>query len=122
MGDGGGSNTATTTFENEGASALPGAGQERVMTYIDSAHHIVNDPTTALSHELVRTNPSDAEVVRQGSAAMERLTAKPSWPDWILVMRALEIGRKKAADEAGAPRGRRYSVAFSKWLRLHPGF
>jgi hypothetical protein len=75
------------------------------------------------SDKLVSTNLSRAETVRQGAAAMERLAKVETWPDWVLVICALEEGRKTATAEArGKSRGRRYSAAFNKWFRLHSEF
>jgi hypothetical protein len=91
---------------------------------VDSDSQIHDQVAARPVDELVAHQLTRAEILRQGTAALERLAAAEAWVDWVLVLRALDIGRAMAMADAktNKPRGRRYAIAFGKWLRLHPEF
>jgi hypothetical protein len=70
--------------------------------------------------------PEKSEIVRLGTEAMVRLASNRSrdWGDWKMVLRALEIGRHTAMQEAGTnkSRGQKYCAAMARWLRCHEPF
>src|SRR5262245_21963507 len=62
-----------------------------------------------------------SDPIALGREAWARLQNAKAWDDWLLVGRALEIGRKEAMARArtNKPRGRRYNDEFSGWLQTH---
>jgi hypothetical protein len=64
---------------------------------------------------------AEVDQIAQGREAWERLQGRErkSWDDWILVARAIEIGRVSALKVAvsNRPVGTRYNRAMGAWLR-----
>jgi hypothetical protein len=82
--------------------------------------------TPIVKDGLVRHQPilSKAEILRQGREALVQLSRGHDWASWKKVLPVLDIARTAAMAEAGTnrPQGRRYSEAFSKWVRDRPEF
>jgi hypothetical protein len=61
--------------------------------------------------------------IADGKAAWQRLKTneRTSWADWVLIARALEIGRGEARKmaRADAPVGSKYNAEMGRWLREH---
>jgi hypothetical protein len=57
-------------------------------------------------------------IVRQGTAAWERLKTDKSWSDWLAVGEALRVGRRLSMHWAGTnrPAGKGYAQEFGRWL------
>jgi hypothetical protein len=64
----------------------------------------------------------DDQTIAFGIAAAERLANGHAWKDWVVVGKALAVGRKDAMRRANTnrPKGRGYDVAMSDWLKRHP--
>jgi hypothetical protein len=61
--------------------------------------------------------------IADGKAAWQRIksNARKSWSDWVLIARALEVGRSEVLKIATAskPVGSRYNFQMGAWLRQH---
>src|SRR5690348_13116190 len=59
--------------------------------------------------------------IRAGRDAWQAITRTVSFEAWVAIGKALAIGREYALKLTGAnaPRGRRYSLAFSDWAKQH---
>jgi hypothetical protein len=61
--------------------------------------------------------------IADGKAAWQRLktNARTSWADWVLIARALEVGRSESLKIAltSSPVGTRYNSEMGRWLREH---
>jgi hypothetical protein len=64
------------------------------------------------------TQTADDQVIARAQEAACRLIAGASYQDWVMVGRALLIGRAHSMYEAGTnkPQGSRYAACFSRWL------
>lgn len=64
--------------------------------------------------------------IADGKAAWQRIksNARKSWSDWVLIARALEVGRSEVLKIATAskPVGSKYNFEMGRWLREHDLF
>jgi hypothetical protein len=63
------------------------------------------------------TYPAD-RIIREAQRAWTELQASPEWQHWIVIGKAMQIGRAAAMREANTNQavGRSYNAAFSRWL------
>jgi hypothetical protein len=92
------------------------------MQAVDSAIGVRNQASRSLSsgNEGCGHQPSDADVIQLGRAALPRLQHN-HWRDWAAVINALAVLRTQALKEAktNRPYGARYRVAIAQRLRIH---
>jgi hypothetical protein len=64
---------------------------------------------------------TDEATVRAGREALQRLRASKDYDDWIVVGKALAVGREHAKRAAGVTRpfGKPYVMAFSTWTKTN---
>ena len=63
---------------------------------------------------------SDEVALAEGDEAADRIISGATLIDHLKVGRALMVGARIAAKEAGTHQGKPYNIAFNKWLQRHP--
>ena len=63
---------------------------------------------------------SDDVALAEGDEAADRIISGATVVDHLKIGRALMVGSRIAAREAGCDRGKPYNIAFGNWLKQHP--
>jgi hypothetical protein len=67
-----------------------------------------------------KADVTDAVALQEGDEAADRVLSRADLIDHLKIGRALMVGSRIAAAEAGSDRGKQYNIAFSRWLQQHP--
>jgi len=69
--------------------------------------------------KVVSFDPVDAAEIAKGREAWGRIRADSAWEDWVLVGKALDLGRHgcRRAAQMSPPNGSGYNRIFSQWLQ-----
>jgi hypothetical protein len=76
---------------------------------------------TEVSRAAPPNNNTDATVTEGRAAWNRRKNETGTWEDWVLIGKALAVGKQEALARANKARavGSKYNKSFSEWLQIH---